>query len=195
MKCRRGRRKRHRADRVYVSRFALPLAANRLKHAGGASAKRKPASYNNRVAVAAGSLNMASPLQSLIATGTKLWLDSIDPELVASNRALGATGATSNPIIISDLIKTGRFDDDLAALIRRGPGRRDDRLAADRPARPPGPGSVPAGLGDDQGQRRLRQLRARPAAGRPDAQHAASPSGRKRTSSWARSGRPATRTA
>ena len=28
-----------------------------------------------------------------------------------TNRALGATGATSNPIIISDLIKTGRFDD------------------------------------------------------------------------------------
>ena len=54
-----------------------------------------------------------SPLQSLIATGTKLWLDSIDPDLVKRNRALGATGATSNPIIISDLIKTGRFDDDL----------------------------------------------------------------------------------
>ena len=56
---------------------------------------------------------MASPLRSLIASGTKLWLDSIDPELVAKNRAMGATGATSNPIIIADLIKTGRFDDDL----------------------------------------------------------------------------------
>lgn len=59
-------------------------------------------------------------LRSLIATGTKLWLDSIDPELVAKNRALGATGATSNPIIIADLIKTGRFDEQLAAFIDQG---------------------------------------------------------------------------
>ena len=63
---------------------------------------------------------MGSPLQSLIATGTKLWLDSIDPELVQRNRALGATGATSNPIIIGDLIKTGRFDTDLMQLMRDG---------------------------------------------------------------------------
>ena len=57
---------------------------------------------------------MPTPLESLIATGTKLWLDSIDPELVQTNRALGATGATSNPVIISDLIKTGRFGEFLA---------------------------------------------------------------------------------
>jgi len=63
---------------------------------------------------------MASPLQSLIASGTKLWLDSIDPDLVLRNRALGATGATSNPIIISDLIKTGRFDAELTKLMRQG---------------------------------------------------------------------------
>jgi transaldolase len=59
-----------------------------------------------------------SPLQSLIATGTKLWLDSIDPESVVANRALGATGATSNPVIISGLIKTGRFDKELSKLMR-----------------------------------------------------------------------------
>jgi len=59
-----------------------------------------------------------SSLHSLIASGTKLWLDSIDPELVASNRALGATGATSNPIIVADLIKTGRFDDEIDELFR-----------------------------------------------------------------------------
>jgi transaldolase len=59
---------------------------------------------------------MTSPLASLIASGTKLWLDSVDPDLVRTNRALGATGATSNPIIISDLIKTGRFDADLKKL-------------------------------------------------------------------------------
>jgi len=63
---------------------------------------------------------MVSPLESLIATGTKLWLDSIDPDLVRINRALGASGATSNPIIISDLIKTGRFDQRLNELISSG---------------------------------------------------------------------------
>ena len=63
---------------------------------------------------------MTSPLASLIAAGTKLWLDSVDPDLVAANRAQGATGATSNPIIISDLIKTGRFDSQLAALLEQG---------------------------------------------------------------------------
>lgn len=60
---------------------------------------------------------MASPLGSIIAAGTKLWLDSVDPDLVETNRALGATGATSNPIIISDLVKTGRFDSDLVDLM------------------------------------------------------------------------------
>lgn len=68
-----------------------------------------------------------SPLRSLIASGTKLWLDSIDPDLVKKNRAEGATGATSNPVIISDLIRTGRFDDDLKRLI--GEGLSDDEVA------------------------------------------------------------------
>ena len=63
---------------------------------------------------------MPSPLQSLIASGTKLWLDSIDPDLVERNRALGATGATSNPIIIADLIRSGRFDRDLAEFLAKG---------------------------------------------------------------------------
>jgi transaldolase len=61
-----------------------------------------------------------TPLESLISTGTKLWLDSIDPELVAENRKFGATGATSNPIIVSDLIKTGRFDAEIGKLIVEG---------------------------------------------------------------------------
>lgn len=61
-----------------------------------------------------------TPLESLVATGTKLWLDSIDPQLVQENRAFGATGATSNPIIISDLLKTGRFDEDLEGLMKNG---------------------------------------------------------------------------
>ncbi|OFV95284.1 MAG: transaldolase [Acidobacteria bacterium RIFCSPLOWO2_12_FULL_54_10] len=59
---------------------------------------------------------MTSPLQTLIQCGTKLWLDSIDPGLVQVNRALGATGATSNPIIVSDIIRSGRFDQDVARL-------------------------------------------------------------------------------
>lgn len=63
---------------------------------------------------------MTSPLQSLVASGTKLWLDSIDPDLVASNRKLGATGATSNPIIITDLLQTGRFDDQLDQFMQQG---------------------------------------------------------------------------
>ncbi len=61
-----------------------------------------------------------TPLQSLVAAGTKLWLDSVDPKEVKANRALGATGATSNPIIISDLIKTGHFDELLSQFIRDG---------------------------------------------------------------------------
>lgn len=61
-----------------------------------------------------------TPLESLIATGTKLWLDSIDPDLVIENRKFGATGATSNPIIVADLIKTGRFDRHLTDLMARG---------------------------------------------------------------------------
>ena len=61
-----------------------------------------------------------TPLESLVACGTKLWLDSVDPDEIARNRTLGATGATSNPIIIADLVQTGRFDDDLRRLISEG---------------------------------------------------------------------------
>jgi len=68
-----------------------------------------------------------SSLQSLIASGTKLWLDSIDPDLVRANRALGATGATSNPVIVAGLLKTGRFDDQLDELVLQG--APDDAIA------------------------------------------------------------------
>src|ERR1700722_3360163 len=61
-----------------------------------------------------------NPLQSLIAAGTKLWLDSIDPQLVLKNRALGATGATSNPIIVSDLLKSGSQDEAIMAFMEKG---------------------------------------------------------------------------
>lgn len=63
---------------------------------------------------------MSSPITTLIQSGTKLWLDSIDPDLVAENLKWGATGATSNPIIIADLIRSGRFDDRLEELAEQG---------------------------------------------------------------------------
>ncbi len=63
---------------------------------------------------------MSSSLQSLVASGTRLWLDSIDPDLVEENRRLGATGATSNPIIVADIVKGGRCDDRIAELAARG---------------------------------------------------------------------------
>jgi transaldolase len=68
-----------------------------------------------------------TPLESLVACGTKLWLDSVDPDEVERNLAWGATGATSNPIIISDLIKTGRFDAEITRLVKEG---KDDESIA-----------------------------------------------------------------
>ena len=63
---------------------------------------------------------MSSSIKSLIQTGTKLWLDSIDPDLVTENLQWGVTGATSNPIIVADLIRSGRFDDHLKDLAEQG---------------------------------------------------------------------------
>ena len=63
---------------------------------------------------------MSASIRSLIQSGTRLWLDSVDPNLVSSNFAMGATGATSNPIIIADLIKTGRFDSKLMSFAKDG---------------------------------------------------------------------------
>jgi transaldolase len=70
---------------------------------------------------------MASPLLSLVNAGTKLWLDSIDPKLVALSKAQGATGATSNPIIVANLVKSGAFDKDIEAL--KSQGKRGEELA------------------------------------------------------------------
>lgn len=66
-------------------------------------------------------------IKSLIATGTKVWLDSVDPAYVRKNRTLGATGATSNPIIISDIIKAGGMDDKITDLAEKG---HDDDVIA-----------------------------------------------------------------
>ena len=70
---------------------------------------------------------MAMSIQSLVASGTKVWLDSVDPDLIVSNKKLGATGATSNPIIIADLLSTGRFDDEMKKLFAKG--HDDDAVA------------------------------------------------------------------
>jgi len=63
---------------------------------------------------------MESPLKSLISSGTKLWIDSIDPALVAKNRKLGATGATSNPIIVADLLKSGDWHPQMKKFASQG---------------------------------------------------------------------------
>lgn len=63
---------------------------------------------------------MSASLKSLIDSGTKLWLDSIDPDLVRENRGFGATGATSNPIIVTNLVSSGRFDSTLEKLAAQG---------------------------------------------------------------------------
>ena len=63
---------------------------------------------------------MNAAIQSLIQSGTKLYLDSVDPELVAKNIAWGAVGATSNPVIVSGLISSGRFDAELERYAAEG---------------------------------------------------------------------------
>lgn len=68
---------------------------------------------------------MTTPLNSLVESGTKVWLDSVDPDEIERNRSWGATGATSNPIIIKKLIATGRFDDHLVQMIRDGMSNDD----------------------------------------------------------------------
>ena len=68
-------------------------------------------------------------LRSLIDSGTKVWLDSVDPDAIRKNYAAGVTGVTSNPIIVSDLIKTGHFDTDLQRFVDSG--HRDEDIAWD----------------------------------------------------------------
>jgi transaldolase len=70
---------------------------------------------------------MSQSIQSLIAAGTRLYLDSIDPELVQQNLSWGAVGATSNPIIVAGLIESGRFDSRLQTLVEQG---KDDESIA-----------------------------------------------------------------
>lgn len=70
---------------------------------------------------------MATGIGSLIECGSKIWLDSVDPDEITKNKAYGVTGATSNPIIIAGLIESGRFDQTLATLA--GENKTDEDLA------------------------------------------------------------------
>ena len=66
-------------------------------------------------------------LKSLIDTGTKIWLDGVDPGDIERNRAYGITGATSNPTIVSKIIEKGHLDRRIGELIERGSD--DDTIA------------------------------------------------------------------
>ena len=58
-------------------------------------------------------------LASLIATGTKVWLDGIEPDEIEKNRDWGITGATSNPTILFKIIARGQFDGRISELIEQ----------------------------------------------------------------------------
>jgi transaldolase len=66
-------------------------------------------------------------LSSLIAAGTKVWLDGVEPAEIRKHRAWGITGATSNPAIVSKIIGKGHFDDRISELIRQD--LTDDQIA------------------------------------------------------------------
>ncbi|MFI4859603.1 MAG: transaldolase family protein [Phycisphaerales bacterium JB063] len=63
---------------------------------------------------------MATGIASLVETGSKIWLDSVDPDEVVKNKGYGCTGATSNPAIIAGLINSGRFDEQIASFAEQG---------------------------------------------------------------------------
>ena len=56
-------------------------------------------------------------LKQIAEAGTKIWSDSVDPDVIDELIPQGVTGATSNPVIIADLVKTGRFDEHLKQLM------------------------------------------------------------------------------
>jgi transaldolase len=70
---------------------------------------------------------MSEPLRSIVEAGSKVWVDSVDPHAIQRFGAAGATGATSNPVIISDLIKGGQFDRKLSELLDAG--QSDQQIA------------------------------------------------------------------
>ncbi len=72
----------------------------------------------------------SASLQSLIDSGTKLYLDSVLPGEVDKNLAWGAVGATSNPAIISAIVETGETDQAIAQLLSGdGASRSESEIA------------------------------------------------------------------
>lgn len=63
---------------------------------------------------------MSNAIKSMVDAGSKIWIDSVDPDAIERFAQAGATGATSNPVIISDLIKSGQFDQKLSELLEAG---------------------------------------------------------------------------
>lgn len=59
-------------------------------------------------------------LESLIDTGTKVWLDGVEPDAIRRHRGWGVTGATSNPTIVAAIVGSGYFDDWIIDLIGQG---------------------------------------------------------------------------
>ena len=59
-------------------------------------------------------------LASIVSTGTKLWLDGVDPVEIRRNREWGITGATSNPTIVAKIIEQGQFDRRIIELVDQG---------------------------------------------------------------------------
>src|SRR5688500_7223806 len=66
-------------------------------------------------------------LKSLIATGSKVWLDGVRADDITRGRALGVTGATSNPTIVSQIVGSGACDDRIVQLM--GQGHDDETIA------------------------------------------------------------------
>lgn len=64
-------------------------------------------------------------IESLIACGTKLYLDSVDPVELEKNLRWGAVGATSNPAIISEIVSRGSMDDDIESMVEEGKSDSD----------------------------------------------------------------------
>ncbi len=70
---------------------------------------------------------MSNSLKSLTQSGTKLYLDSVDPQEVDKNLSWGAVGATSNPAIISSIVSSGGLDGKIETLL--GEGHDDESIA------------------------------------------------------------------
>jgi hypothetical protein len=60
-----------------------------------------------------GRAGIADPVQCV-------WLDGVAPDEIAKNRSGGITGATSNPVIVSNIVERGQFDRRTVELLRQG---------------------------------------------------------------------------